>query len=116
MTSPSEAVVEIATYRSNGITASGRLEGTLAIVDGCIMLASPSYPDGALVFFPEGEVRWNPEDRSLTIGAERFRLGDKISLTGGASSIGNYAGRVTVPRQCARSGGFFAGAKAIILK
>lgn len=76
----------------------------------------PTSPDGVLVLFPEGEVRWNLEDQSLTIGVERFRLGDEISLTGGASSIGNYAGRINVPRQCVRSGGFFAGAKAILLK
>lgn len=116
MMSPSSPVVEVATYRSNGLTASGRLVGTLAIIEGCIMLASPSYPDGVLVFFPEGQARWNKEDQSLTIGLERFRLGDKISLTGGSSSVGNYAGRANVPRQCARSGGFFAGAKAIIVK
>ncbi len=115
MTSPSMPVVEVATYRSNGIIASSQLIGTLAVVDGCIMLTSPSYPDGALVFFPEGKVRWNEEDRSLTAGAERFRLGDKISLAGGNSSVSGYAGRANVPRGCARSGGFFSGAKAIIV-
>jgi hypothetical protein len=115
MTSPSAPVVEVATYRSNGLTASGRLEGTLAIVDDCIMLQSPSHPDGALVFFPEGQARWNEADRSLTIGSERFRLGEKISLTGGPSNVSSYAGRANPPKKCPRSGGFFSGAKAIIV-
>jgi hypothetical protein len=83
MTSPSPPVVELATYRSNGLTASGRPEGILAIVDGCIMQTSPSHPDGVFLFFPEGQARWNGEDRSLTIAGERFRLGDRIWLTGG---------------------------------
>jgi len=108
-------VVEVATYRSNGITASGRLEGTLGVVDGCVMLTSPSNPDGVLVFFPEGQARWNEEDRSVTIAGERFRMGDRIALAGGASSVSNYAGRANVPRQCARSGGFFTWGKANIV-
>lgn len=104
--------VAIATYRSRDVIASARLEGRLAVIDGCVMLKSDDKPDGTLVFFPEGQVRWNDGTRLLRIGIDTFRIGEKVAITGGLSLLSNFADRARMPPSCARTSGFFSGANA----
>jgi hypothetical protein len=102
MTDPrSPAGPRIATYRperppgSVASSATARLEGTLALVDDCLVIAggSPVQP-----VFPEGSVRW--EDGRLIFKGAAYPIGSRIVVGGGG--IGNesdYAARpgVSVP-------------------
>lgn len=104
--------VMIATYRPRDVTASARLVGRLAIIDGCVMLESDSDPHGVLVFFPERQASWDSAVGLLTIGIDTFRIGDTVAITGGPSLFSNFADRARMPASCVRTRGFFAGASA----
>ena len=108
--------VAIATYRPRDVTATARLQGRLAIIDGCVVIESDRHPKGILVFFPEGQASWDDDAGLLTIGVDRFRIGDTVAITGGPAPFSAFADRAHMPASCVRTGGFFAGASATRVK
>jgi hypothetical protein len=94
----------IATYRHEvppgavSSSATARHEGTLAVVDGCLVTTGSAIVQPV---FPEGAVRWDEPSRSLIYKGTAYRIGSRIELGGGG--VGDekaYAARagVSIPR------------------
>lgn len=94
----------IATYRHElppGAVASSALarhEGTLRVVDNCLMIAG-----GSLVqpVFAEGSVRWDEGTQSLMYKGTAYRIGSRIVVGGGGvGDEANYSARpgMSIPR------------------
>ena len=63
------------------------LEGTLALIDGCLYVVSEPEPAEAtartLAVFPRALASWNSETETLTFGGVDYALGDFVSAGGG---------------------------------
>jgi hypothetical protein len=103
----------IATYRperpKGGIPASALalVEGRLAELDGCLVIAREGGVSVQPVF-PDGSARWDEGARRLIFNGAAYRIGDKITVGGGGvGDEAKYSARpgVSIP-QC-RAGSLF---------
>jgi hypothetical protein len=68
------------------------LPGTLAIVDGCVVQASPGSDSSTLVVWPL-EVTWDPEAQAIIFpDGTVLAIGDTAQIGGGFVPIGDLAG------------------------
>lgn len=81
--SPSSPALRVASYRPQGPSALARLTGVIEQRDGCIVLThdrSVTVP-----VFPEGSVTVAADGRSITYAGRSYRVGDSLTVGGGAA-------------------------------
>ena len=83
---------------SGGDSMEALAQGTLALRDGCLVLADATgtHAHGVLVF-PRSLTAWDNKTQVLTFAGHAFRLGDAVSAGGG--SPGARVG--DIPAACA---------------
>lgn len=105
----SPAAVAIPTWPFNGLTASGRLTGTLRLEGRCLVVRGGSGEVTALAF-PPGQARWDEEGQALVFKDRRYPIGSKVDLAGGYHRRSDTSLRVAgLPDECPGESVWLAG-------
>lgn len=79
-----EAARHVGTYEATGEGGDGALlEGTVRLVDGCLLVEQDDLGERYLVYFPDEEVTWSHD--GLGYAESAYGAGAAIALPGGVS-------------------------------
>lgn len=80
-----EAVRHVGTYEAIGQGGDwALLEGTVRLVDGCLLVEQDDLGERYLVYFPDDEVAWSRD--GLVYAESTYGAGDGIALAGGVAA------------------------------
>ncbi|RKN69085.1 hypothetical protein D7252_16870 [Microbacterium sp. CGR2] len=88
----------LAVYSRTGYGMDALLEGTLRVVDGCVVVGSGESPT-TIPMFPSDDAAWDAETDELIWKGERYGDGDPISLGGGSVGTEGIEGSY-LPEAC----------------
>lgn len=105
----SAAAVAIPTWPFNGLTASGRLTGTLEREGRCLLVRGGPGEVTALAF-PPGQARWDGEAQALVFKGRRHPIGSRVDLAGGYHPKSDSSLRISgLPEECPGESVWLAG-------
>jgi hypothetical protein len=106
---PSAAEVKLGRWTKIGPSLLARKTGMLTVRDGCLMIDNANGP-ATLPLFPY-EATWDASTQTLSYSGSTYRVGDTITVGGGAisrESLAQYPGRKDVP-ECGQADLFLIG-------